>query len=114
REDLVVVIKGLSKEYWDRSGDVAMGKDIGKDVKVGIGGFFDIGVVGIDKDVGISGIFGHVGDVVTNGVDIIGNVPNARVLLGVEEGEIGCFINNLRGKNDMFANGVDFIGGVVK
>ena len=60
------MIEGLSKEYWDRLGDVFMGKDIGKDVKVGICGFvdmLDIGVAGIDRDVDIFGIFGDVGDV---------------------------------------------------
>ncbi|KAH9302469.1 hypothetical protein KI387_014052, partial [Taxus chinensis] len=39
REDWVGVIEGLGKEYWDKADDVAMGEDIGKDVKVGIGVF---------------------------------------------------------------------------
>ncbi|KAH9320635.1 hypothetical protein KI387_015274, partial [Taxus chinensis] len=97
-------------------GDVAMGKDIGKDAKVGIGGFvdmIDIRVVGIDRDVGIFGKFGDMGDVVTDGVDIIGNATNKRVLSGVEIGGTGCFINASRGKNDMFYNGVAVVGGVV-
>ncbi|KAH9300455.1 hypothetical protein KI387_012038, partial [Taxus chinensis] len=97
REDLFVVIDKLGKEYWGRPGDVAIGKDIGKDVKVEIGGFFymiDIWVVGIDRDVGIFGIFGDVGDVITDGVDIMGNVG---VFLGVEVGGTGCFINVSRG-----------------
>ncbi|KAH9296680.1 hypothetical protein KI387_044260 [Taxus chinensis] len=59
-------------------------------------------------------MFGDVGDVVTNGVDIMGNATNAGVFSGVEVGGTGCFINVSRGKNDMFANGVDVGGGVVK
>ncbi|KAH9327855.1 hypothetical protein KI387_044347, partial [Taxus chinensis] len=73
---MVGVIEGLSKEYWGKMGDVAMGKDIGigeEDVKVGVSGFItmtDIGVVGIDKALGIIRIFGDVNDVVMGMFDI--------------------------------------------
>ncbi|KAH9316368.1 hypothetical protein KI387_024995, partial [Taxus chinensis] len=71
-------------------------------------------VGGIDRDIGIFGIVGDVGDVITDGVDIMGNASNARVFFAVEVGGIGYFINVSRGKNDMFDNGVDVRGGVVK
>lgn len=118
REDLVGVIDKLGREYWDKTDDVAMGEDIGKDVRVGIGvfvGMIDIGVVRIDRDVGIFGICGDVGGVITDGVDPVGmgNAANAGAFLDVEVEGIGCFINVSRGKNDMLANGVDVEGRVV-
>ncbi|KAH9327954.1 hypothetical protein KI387_000062, partial [Taxus chinensis] len=117
QEDLVGVTDKLGKEYWGRMGDTATGEDISKDVKVGIGVFFgviDIGVIGIDKYVGIFGRFGNVGTAITNRVDLMGDIENVGVLFGVEVDGIGCFINVSRGKKDMFAKGVDVKGGAVR
>ncbi|KAH9313401.1 hypothetical protein KI387_044035 [Taxus chinensis] len=109
REDWVGVIDKLERESLDKSDDVAMGEDIGKDVRVGIGGFvgrIDIGVAWIDKDVGIFGICGDVGSVITDGVDLMG-MGNAA---NVEVERTDCFINVSRGNNDMFAKEVDVEG----
>ncbi|KAH9320767.1 hypothetical protein KI387_015406, partial [Taxus chinensis] len=87
QKDLVRVIEGLGKEHWDKTSDVDMGEDISTNVNVGIGGcigMIDIGVVGIDRDVGIFGIFGDVGDVITDEVEIMGNATNAGGFSSVE------------------------------
>ncbi|KAH9297758.1 hypothetical protein KI387_029440, partial [Taxus chinensis] len=76
----------------------------------------DIGVIGIDKDVGIFGIFGDVGGVITDGVDLMGmgNAENAGAFSDVEVEGTGCFINFSRGKNDIFDKWVDVKGRVVR
>ncbi|KAH9327116.1 hypothetical protein KI387_007294, partial [Taxus chinensis] len=118
----VYVVKGLNMIGWGIINvdevvcivevDVEVVKLVGTK-KSGEGG------IGIDSKDGIMGKGGmdvgkvvksNEGDVVTNGLYMIGNKVNARVISGVKVGGNGCFINIPRGKNDMFTNGVDVLG----
>ncbi|KAH9294365.1 hypothetical protein KI387_040431, partial [Taxus chinensis] len=85
--------------------------DAGKGVERGTGidakdGIMGKGGIDVDKIVESNEV-----DVISDGVDGIGNEVDIGVesMVDVELGGNGCFINVSRGKNDMFENGFDLV-----
>ncbi|KAH9310649.1 hypothetical protein KI387_025684, partial [Taxus chinensis] len=67
-----------------------------------------MGKGGIDEDIVVK--YNEV-DVIIDGLYGIGNEVDicVELMVGVELSGNGCFINDSRGKNDMFANEVDLV-----